>query len=141
MARKVKVLILSFFILAGLGSCGGDSVKSSREGTSPHDHSQGKPGIEFRDLRHDFGTVKHGEKLAYTFIYKNTGNIPLVVNSARADCGCTLPEYDAEPVAPGEEGKIKVVFNTTGFSGYQTKTVQLSTNAGNISLAVRAVIE
>ena len=134
-----KALAPLLFGLVVLASCGRNApdVESSIE---PSD-TLGVAGIEFRSQRHDFGTVKNGEKLVYTFRYTNTGNIPLVIYSTRTDCGCTVPEYDDEPIAPGKEGNMKVVFDTRGFGGYQTKSIHVSSNAGNQTLAIRAVVE
>lgn len=135
-------LLFILFILVSI-SCGRPSPELSGHTVELTDslNAEGTAEMEFRTSRYDFGTVSHGEKLAYTFIYKNTGNIPLVIYSARADCGCTVPEYDNKPVAPGKEGNLKAVFNTQGFRGYQTKTIQVTTNAGMQTLALRAVVE
>ena len=40
-----------------------------------------------------------------------------------------VPEYPNAPVAPGEEGVIKVSFNSEGKPNQQNKTVTLTTNA------------
>jgi hypothetical protein len=139
--REFTLLIV--LVISVSLSCGRNNPELSGHATGLADsvNAEGTAGIEFRTSRYDFGTVSHGEKLAYTFIYKNTGEVPLVIYSARADCGCTVPEYDNKPIAPGKEGNLKAVFNTQGFRGYQTKTIQVTTNAGMQTLALRAVVE
>lgn len=141
----MRTLLIACLILSMFVSCTGRGSEEMKEpaGLTQSGRQEGTAIIEFREIRYDFGNVSHGEKLAYTFIYKNTGDAPLVIHSARADCGCTIPEYDSEPLAPGKEGRLKVVFNTQGFMGYQAKTLQLVTNAKDplVTLAVRAVIE
>ncbi len=141
----MRTLLIACLILSMLVSCTGRSSGEMKEpaGLAQSGRQDGTAIIEFRESRYDFGNVSHGEKLAYTFIYKNTGDAPLVIHSARADCGCTIPEYDSEPLAPGKEGRLKVVFNTQGFMGYQAKTLQLLTNSKDplVTLAIRAVIE
>jgi hypothetical protein len=135
-----RMIFPFFFVLLLSGACGTGTAEVSGEG----EVSEGQAGtaeISFRSSRYDFGNVRHGEKLVYTFTYKNTGNVPLVIYSASADCGCTVPEFDKEPITPGKEGKIKIVFNTQGFMGYQVKTVQVMTNAGLNTLALRAMVE
>jgi hypothetical protein len=136
----IKIVFPFVFILLLSFACGTSTAEVSGNGEVSEDEA-GMAEVNFRTQRHDFGNVRHGEKLVYTFIYKNTGNVPLVVYSASADCGCTVPEFDKEPLLPGREGKIKVVFNTQGFRGYQVKTVQIMTNAGLNTLAVRAMVE
>jgi hypothetical protein len=141
-AMREYILFAVLIILVSI-SCGRNNPEFSGQTLEVNDslNEKGTAEIEFRTTRYDFGNVSHGEKLAYTFIYKNTGDIPLVIYSARADCGCTVPEYDDKPLAPGQEGNLKAVFNTQGFRGYQTKTIQVTTNAGMQTLALRAVIE
>lgn len=59
----------------------------------------------------------------------NDGNEPLVVLSARANCGCTKPEYSPEPVAPGDTLVINVGYDPEGRPGRFTKHVKVTTNA------------
>ena len=86
------------------------------------------PAIVFKEEKHDFGKILQGEKVSYSFVFKNTGGSDLVISSAQGSCGCTVPSYPKEPVKPGEEGKIDIVFNSEGKSGVQQKTVTLVTN-------------
>lgn len=124
-----------------MGSC--ESGHNRQAEGSTAEGNGGKAYIEFASIRHDFGTVRHGEQLVYNFRYKNTGDGPLVIHSSSADCGCTVPEFDSKPLQPGEEGSIRVVFDTRGFRGRQVKTINLFTNAENalVTLALRAMIE
>jgi hypothetical protein len=98
--------------------------------------------IDFSKTIHEFGDVQHGEVLEYTFVFKNTGKSDLVIYSALAGCGCTVPEFDKNPIAPGESGKVKIVFNTRGFRGIQNKAITIYSNAANstVSLFVTAHI-
>lgn len=84
--------------------------------------------IDFQETSYDFGevSVKKG-RVSHEFVFTNAGNKNLVIKDARADCGCTRPEYSDEPVAPGKEGKIKVTFVPNG-KGYFSKKVTIVTN-------------
>jgi hypothetical protein len=84
--------------------------------------------IQFTEYQHDFGKITQGENVTYYFTYKNTGDNPLIVSQVQPSCGCTVPEWTREPVAPGEEGKIEVLFNSEGRSGRQHKTVTVVSN-------------
>lgn len=88
----------------------------------------GIPEMTFEDRTHEFGDIMQGEKVSYTFVYKNTGNAPLIIKSVKASCGCTTPKYSKEPVQPGDEGFVEVVFDSAGRQGFQTKSVTLTTN-------------
>ncbi len=78
---------------------------------------------------HDFGTLTDQKNGEYTFAFKNTGKTPLIISSASASCGCTVPEYPKEPILPGKKGEIKVTYNTAGKSGPFDKTIFIQSNA------------
>lgn len=86
------------------------------------------PVFAFETDNHEFGVIEQGEKVSYAFKFQNTGNAPLVISSASASCGCTVPEYTKTPVAPGEEGFINVTFDSAGKSGMTSKTVTIIAN-------------
>lgn len=86
------------------------------------------PVITFKEEKHDFGTIVQGEKVSYSFTFKNTGGSDLVISSAQGSCGCTVPDYPKDAIKPGAEGKIDVSFNSEGKSGQVEKTVTLVTN-------------
>jgi hypothetical protein len=97
----------------------------------------GKDGSTF-----DFGVIIQGENVVHTFEIKNTGNADLVISAANAACGCTVPKFSKEPIAPGKSGKVEVAFASSGRSGRQMKTVTLLTNAqpGSVTLTIVANI-
>jgi hypothetical protein len=68
--------------------------------------------IEFEKTNHDFGTITQGEQAEYSFKFRNTGTTDLLISNAQASCGCTVPEYSKEPIKPGAQGVIKVIFNS-----------------------------
>jgi len=85
--------------------------------------------IVFEQATYDFGQVNEGEKVSYQFKFKNTGKSPLIISNAMASCGCTVPDYPKTPIAPGQEGSINVVFNSTNQSGKQNKVITITSNA------------
>lgn len=86
--------------------------------------------IEFSKETHDYGTVKYGADGACTFEFKNTGNEPLIISNAKGSCGCTVPEWPKEPIAPGAKGSIKVKYDTKR-PGAINKSVTITSNAVN----------
>jgi len=67
--------------------------------------------LKFTSTKHSFGKLKQNVPATYAFSFVNTGNKPLVVEIATAECGCTTPDYPKEPIAKGREGLIKVTYN------------------------------
>ncbi|MFM7015912.1 MAG: DUF1573 domain-containing protein [Bacteroidota bacterium] len=88
----------------------------------------GVPKFNFEEITHDFGTIESGTSVTYEFKFKNSGDKDLIISQAKGSCGCTQPEYPKDPIAPGDEGVIKVTFNSTGISGQITKNVTLVAN-------------
>lgn len=120
-----------------LVSCGNDNPKDKNEITSNDvtnsasagsDSKGDLPEIKFEEEEHDFGKITQGEKVSFAFKFKNTGKSNLIIASAAGSCGCTVPEYPKEPILPGQEGKINIVFSSEGKSGIQEKTITIVTN-------------
>ena len=86
--------------------------------------------VQLIDSVYNFGTIAEGEKVTFNFRFKNAGAKPLVITSATASCGCTIPEKPEKPILPGETGFIKVVFNSAGKRNHNEKhiTVMANTN-------------
>jgi hypothetical protein len=93
-----------------------------------HANSGKLPIIAFETRDHDFGTINEGDKVNYTYNFKNTGTADLVISDVKASCGCTVPSFTKTPVKPGGSGEIKVVFDSTGKTGMQQKTVTVTLN-------------
>lgn len=84
--------------------------------------------IKFEKEEHDFGKVKQDTQNKYKFKFKNTGNNPLIIENATGSCGCTVPTYPKEPIAPGATGEIEVVYSPGKQKGQQQKTVTVTAN-------------
>lgn len=71
------------------------------------------PIIKWDTNHYNFGEINQGEKVEHSFEFTNVGKSPLIIKEAYGNCGCTIPHYPTQPIAPGEIGKIKVVFNSS----------------------------
>ena len=85
--------------------------------------------VQMIDSVYNFGTVTDGEKVEYSFRFRNTGKNPLIVTDTHTSCGCTVSEKPEQPVKPGETGFIKVVFNSSGKVGDVQKSITVTSNA------------
>ena len=81
--------------------------------------------IDFAKEVHDYGT--NGQ---CTFEFKNTGNAPLIISNAKGSCGCTVPTWPKEPIAPGAKASITVKYDTKR-AGAINKSVTITSNAVN----------
>ena len=86
--------------------------------------------IKFDKVSHDFGTFFESNPVQEcVFTFTNVGQAPLIINQAVASCGCTVPSYTKEPIAPGKTGAIKVTYNGKGkFPGHFKKSITVRTN-------------
>lgn len=84
--------------------------------------------IKFAEEEYDFGTIQEGDIVEHTFEFTNSGEVPLIIENASASCGCTVPDWPKEPIAPGESGKINVKFDSKGKPGVQNKQVTIRAN-------------
>jgi hypothetical protein len=89
-----------------------------------------KAVIVFDEKSFDFGKVKEEVgKITHVFYFTNKGNTALVINSAKATCGCTTPIWTKEPVEPGKKGSVTVTYTTIGRPDTFSKTVTIYSNA------------
>lgn len=95
------------------------------------------PAFKFERLEYDFGAIKEGDKVAYTYKFTNTGDAPLIVNSVAPSCGCTAPDWSKEPIPVGGTGFVKVEFDSNGKQGIQNKVVTVNANTWPKSLILR----
>ncbi len=93
--------------------------------------------MTFTETEFNFGKVKAGEKVQHEYTFKNTGKEPLVISNAKGSCGCTVPVWPKEPIAPGASGKIKVEFDTKGKSGMKTNQVTITANTDPVQSIIQ----
>ncbi len=78
---------------------------------------------------YDFGQIKQGEPVTAVFNFINSGALPLIITDAKGSCGCTVPSYTKEPIAPNGKGEVLATYNAAN-KGVFTKTVTITTNEG-----------
>lgn len=101
-----------------------------------------KTNIKYDKTTHDFGRIAQGEKVRTTFKFANTGPNPLIITNAVGSCGCTVPKWPKEPIAPGKKGEIEVEFDSAHKSGEQNKSITVTANTSPTSyiLNVKSVV-
>ncbi len=76
---------------------------------------------------YNFGKIEQNTPVTTEFEFTNVGSTPLIIKDAQGSCGCTVPAYPQEPIAPGAVGKITVSFNASTL-GVFNKTVTITAN-------------
>ena len=95
------------------------------------------PAFKFERLEYDFGSIKEGDKVTYSYKFQNTGDAPLIIQNVQPTCGCTAPDWSKEPIPVGASGFVKVEFDSNGKQGIQNKTVTVSANTWPKTLVLR----
>lgn len=90
----------------------------------------------FEKNAHDYGTIVQGADGNCEFRFTNKGKSPLVLNNVHASCGCTIPEWPKEPIAPGKSSSIKVKYNTA-IVGNFNKSITVNSNAVNNTVVLQ----
>ena len=145
-ATKLSVFItfIGLLVLSGCKSGGQNGQESlpadlvnnpnSASGTAG---KESLPVIQFEEFEHDFGRVIEGETVSYSFNFTNSGKSDLIIAEVSTSCGCTVPSYPKTPIRPGEHGVVKVVFNSNGKRGYQTKNIVVASNTQPNTTVIR----
>lgn len=102
-----------------------------------------KTTMQFYETRYDFQSISQGQVVKHAFRFKNTGQNPLMIAKTDVTCGCTVPYFPEEPIAPGQEGEITVEFNSAGKSGIQEKNIIVHSNAmpEAVSIGIKADVK
>jgi hypothetical protein len=117
-------LILTFAVLVlavCITGCNGTPEEKAKQ------HGQ---EIWFEEYMHDYGQIEQDSDGTWTFLFKNLGKEPTVINRVRSTCGCTVPEWPREPIEPGGSGEITVKYNTA-LTGTFLKSVTVYSTAAN----------
>ena len=131
--RKI-VFLLSFIVLSTSYSCMNNETVDAEEKVI----KEAKVNVKLKGANsecvfdktdYDLGKIQQGEIVKYTMTFTNKGEDLLVITSARASCGCTVPKWTREPIAKGEQGQLEITFDSSGRSGKQHKSIVLTTNS------------
>jgi hypothetical protein len=131
----MKRIVRELLVLASLMSAG-TLVVGARQAPAPPaapaaaTNAPG-PKIQFATALYDFGRVRAGDPVKYTYVFTNTGDALLVLNSVQPQCGCTTAGEWTKQVEPGKTGVIPIQFNTAAYNGGVFKQVTVSCNVTN----------
>lgn len=88
-------------------------------------HSQ---EFKFETETIDYGKVSQNTNGERIFVFKNIGTQPLIITNIQSSCGCTVPKKPEKPIMPGENGEIKVSYDTKRLGGF-SKQITIVSNA------------
>ena len=145
-----KIVTLAFLLVLGVTASNAQETSKAVKKIKAKTTAASTPkvdgaGMVFVTETIDYGTVAYNSDGRREFVFTNNGNKPLIITNVQSTCGCTVPTYPKEPIAPGAKGVIGVKYDTSRAGQAFTKTVTLTTNAavpsktltikGNVSAA------
>ena len=71
----------------------------------------------------EMGDVKEGSIIENSYTLHNPTDKEIRLDSIISQCGCTVPELSQDFIPPGESIEIKLIFDSSGKTGYQTRSV------------------
>ncbi|MDP2334846.1 MAG: DUF1573 domain-containing protein [Bacteroidota bacterium] len=86
------------------------------------------PKANWDKIVSDFGEIEQGIPKEAEFKLTNDGKEPLLIQTARAGCGCTNLKYSQEPVLPGKSTIVAATYNAASM-GQFNKSITVTTNA------------
>ncbi len=143
---KKSILILAVLSAFAFTSCkekASDKVNEENVAAAADRDAEATkfPVMTFQESEFDFGTIDKGTNVEHEFTFTNTGDAPLVIVNATSSCGCTVPEYSKEAVAPGEQGQLLVKYNGSGVNQVsKTVTIVANTKNGKETLKIKAFV-
>lgn len=142
---KKSILFLSSICCLAITSCNqGTAQKTQKENIAVIENNDKKEGavMTFDKAIHDFGVIDEGTIVEHTFNFTNTGTSPLIITNAKGSCGCTIPKWPKDPIAPGATGSLVVSFNSNGKPNIQNKQVTITANTekGKEILKIKASV-
>ena len=105
------------------------TTKTVTKATTPATPKVEGAGMLFVTDVIDYGTVAHNADGKREFVFTNNGTKPLIITNATGSCGCTVPTFPKEPIAPGAKAVIGVKYDTSRAGQPFEKTVTITSNA------------
>ncbi|WP_278034876.1 DUF1573 domain-containing protein [Flavobacterium nitratireducens] len=123
-----KILLLAALVVFGITSSKAQETSKKIKATAAKTAKVNGAGMVFESETIDYGTIAHNADGRREFVFRNNGNKPLIITNAVGSCGCTVPTFPKEPIAPGAKAVINVKYATDRV-GQFSKTVTVTSNA------------
>lgn len=108
-----------------------------------NDYDISKEAVAVFDKTHfDFNIAKVKSRPKATFIIKNNGGTPLIINNVLGNCDCMNLEWTKDEIPIGKTGKVIITYHADQLGSF-SKVIFVSTNAKNAQtqLTISGLVE
>ncbi len=123
-----KIILLAALVFFGVTTSKAQETSKKIKTSAAKTAKVNGAGMVFESETIDYGTIAHNADGRREFVFRNNGNKPLIITNAVGSCGCTVPTFPKEPIAPGAKAVINVKYATDRV-GQFSKTVTVTSNA------------
>lgn len=128
-------LIFLFLSIASfcISSCNQTKHDTNKTTTTQLAAKASKPKLDSTSVvvkqeNYNFGKIKKGQQVDHIYIIENTGSNPFIISNILPGCGCTLANYNGDPILPGKKAEITLRFDSSNFDGIVHKFAQVYGN-------------
>ena len=123
-----KIILIAAIAMFSVATTNAQAKKTTKKATAVESPKVDGAGMVYENETIDYGTIPHNADGKREFVFVNNGNKPLIITNAQGSCGCTVPTFPKEPIAPGAKAVIGVKYATDRVGAF-TKTVTITSNA------------
>lgn len=123
-----NLLLLAIIIVLGLSHVKAQTANTASSAASTTVVNPNAPKATWDKTVSDFGEIEQGIPKEAQFKLTNGGKEPLLIQTAKAGCGCTNLTYSQEPVLPGKSTIVAATYNAAAMGAF-TKSITVTTNA------------
>ena len=123
-----NLLLIAVVLLLGLSQVNAQNANLASATGSTAVANPNAPKAKWDKTVNDFGEIEQGIPKEAEFKLTNEGKEPLLIQTAKAGCGCTNLKYSQEPVLPGKSTIIAATYNAAAMGAF-TKSITVTTNA------------
>lgn len=126
MKKNILAFALAFTFATGVALAQETAKPATAPAATPVD---AKKVLKFVSEEHNFGEIPRNVPATATFEFTNISDKPVSLANVAGSCGCTVPAWDKNPVAPKKKSKVSATYNAAN-PGAFTKTVTVTTDNG-----------
>lgn len=88
--------------------------------------------IQFDNTTQNAGNILLNSQYEFKFPFRNIGKEPVIITHVSSTCGCAIPYWPKEPIAPNQKSEISVTFNAEKYGTFIRSILVQSTAQNSV---------